>query len=170
MGAEGTGAPKALSIERTGRRRTRAALRPVVLSEAVFAWLLIVPAVLGILLVIVFPLVYSFWMSFTEVNLLRATGPAIELFGVRLPLFRFVGLQNYARTFADPVYWSSLWRTLYFVAAFVLEATSASPGARSCGASSSFPGRSLAWWWGSSGSGSSTSSSACSTACSSARG
>ena len=62
-------------------------------------------------------------MSFADVNLLRATGPAIELFGVRLPLFRFVGLQNYARTFADPVYWSSLWRTLYFVAAFVLEAT-----------------------------------------------
>jgi ABC-type sugar transport system permease subunit len=123
MGAEPTGAPGALSIERAGRRRTRAARRPVALSEAAFAWLLVIPAVLGILLVVVFPLVYSFWMSFTEVNLLRATGPAIELFGVRLPLFRYVGLDNYARTFADPVYWSSLWRTLYFVAAFVLEAT-----------------------------------------------
>lgn len=123
MGAEPTGAPGALSIERAGRRRTRAARRPVALSEAAFAWLLVIPAVLGILLVVVFPLVYSLWMSFTEVNLLRATGPAIELFGVRLPLFRYVGLDNYARTFADPVYWSSLWRTLYFVAAFVLEAT-----------------------------------------------
>ncbi len=123
MGAEPTGAPGALSIERTGRRRTRTARRPAALSEAAFAWLLVIPAVLGILLVVVFPLVYSLWMSFTEVNLLRATGPAIELFGVRLPLFRYVGLDNYARTFADPVYWSSLWRTLYFVAAFVLEAT-----------------------------------------------
>jgi multiple sugar transport system permease protein len=123
MGAEGTGAPEALSIERAGRRRTRAAFRPVVLSEAAFAWLLIVPAVLGIVLVIVFPLAYSFWMSFADVNLLRTSGPAIELFGVRLPLFRYVGLQNYVRTFEDPVYWSSLWRTLYFVAAFVLEAT-----------------------------------------------
>jgi multiple sugar transport system permease protein len=123
MGAEHTGAPEALSIEKAGRRWTRSALRPVVLSEAAFAWLLIIPAILGILLVIVFPLGYSLWMSFTEVNLLRATGPAIELFGLRLPLFRYVGLQNYARTFADPVYWSSLWRTLYFVAAFVLEAT-----------------------------------------------
>jgi len=27
------------------------------------------------------------------------------------------------RTFQDPVYWASLWRTLYFVAAFVAEAT-----------------------------------------------
>ena len=123
MGAERTGAPQALSLERTGRRRTPAAFRPLVLSEAVFAWLLIVPAVLGILLVIVFPLAYSFWMSFADVNLLRATGPAIELFGVRLPLFRYVGLQNYVRTFEDPAYWSALWRTLYFVAAFVLEAT-----------------------------------------------
>jgi multiple sugar transport system permease protein len=123
MGAEGAGTPGALSIERTGRRRTRAAFRPFALSEAAFAWLLIVPAVLAIVLVVVFPLGYSLWMSFTEVNLLRATGPAIELFGIRLPLFRYVGLQNYARTFADPVYWSSLWRTLYFVAAFVLEAT-----------------------------------------------
>jgi len=123
MGAEGTGAPETLSIERAGRRRMRSAPRPVALSEAAFAWLLIVPAAVGILLVIVFPLVYSLWMSFAEVNLLRATGPAIELFGVRLPLFRFVGLENYVRTFADPVYWSSLWRTLYFVAAFVLEAT-----------------------------------------------
>jgi multiple sugar transport system permease protein len=123
MGAGGAGAPETLSIDRTGRRRTRTAFRPVVLSEAAFAWLLIVPAILGILLVIVFPLIYSLWMSFADVNLLRATGPAIELFGVRLPLFRFVGFQNYARTFADPVYWSSLWRTLYFVAAFVLEAT-----------------------------------------------
>src|SRR5262249_32431769 len=121
MGAEGTGAPEALGIERAGRKRTRAAFRPVVLSEAAFAWLLIVPAVLGILLVIVFPLAYSFWMSFAEVNLLRATGPAIELFGVRLPLFRYVGLQNYVRTFEDPAYWNALWRTLYFVAAFVLE-------------------------------------------------
>src|SRR5262245_2411262 len=123
MGADGTGSPEALSLGRAGRRRTRAGFRPVVLSEAAFAWLLIVPAVLGIVVVIVFPLAYSFWMSFTEVNLLRATGSASELFGVRLPLFRYVGLQNYVRTFEDPVYWSSLWRTLYFVAAFVLEAT-----------------------------------------------
>ena len=81
------------------------------------------PAVLVILLVVLFPLVYSFWMSFADVNLLRTAGPAIEVFGVRLPLFRFVGLQNYVKTFSDPLYWSSLWRTAYFVGAFVLETT-----------------------------------------------
>ena len=99
------------------------AVRRVRLSEATFASLLILPALLGIVLVVVFPLVYSLWMSFTDVNLLRTTGPAIELFGVRVPLFRFVGLKNYASLLVDPLYWSSFWRTMYFVGAFVLETT-----------------------------------------------
>jgi ABC-type sugar transport system permease subunit len=93
------------------------------LTEAAFGGLLVLPAFLGIFLVVLFPLLYSLWMSFTDVNLLRQTGPALELFGLRLPLFRYVGLENYLRVFADPLYWSSLWRTLYFVGAFVLEAT-----------------------------------------------
>jgi ABC-type sugar transport system permease subunit len=116
------GVPEALRAERAGRGRARARRRPA-LSEAAFAWLLVLPAVFGILLVVLFPLLYSFWMSFADVNLLRQTGPAIELFGIRLPLFRFVGFRNYTSVFEDPVYWSSLWRTLYFVAAFVAEAT-----------------------------------------------
>jgi ABC-type sugar transport system permease subunit len=93
------------------------------LSEAVFAWLLIVPAVLSIVVVVVFPLAYSLWLSFTDVNLLRMGGPALEAFGIRLPLYRWVGFRNYLQVFGDPLYWSSLWRTLYFVAAFVGEAT-----------------------------------------------
>jgi ABC-type sugar transport system permease subunit len=93
------------------------------LSEGWFAVLLVAPAILGIFLVILFPLLYSLWLSFTDVNLLRTTGPALELFGVRVPLFRWVGAQNYVRILEDPLYWSSLWRTLYFVGAFVVEAT-----------------------------------------------
>jgi multiple sugar transport system permease protein len=92
-------------------------------SEGRFALLLVLPALLGIVAVILFPLLYSLWLSFTDVNVLRTSGPVIELFGVRIPLFRWVGLQNYVAIFDDPLYWSSLWRTLYFVAAFVLEAT-----------------------------------------------
>src|SRR5262249_25856836 len=87
------------------------------------AFLLALPALAGIFLVVLFPLLYSLWLSFTDVNLLRAGGPAIELWGVRVPLFRWIGAQNYARILDDPLYWSSLWRTLYFVAAFVVEAT-----------------------------------------------
>jgi ABC-type sugar transport system permease subunit len=92
-------------------------------SEGRFAVLLVLPALLGIFAVVLFPLLYSLWLSFTDVNVLRTSGPVIELFGIRVPLFRWVGLQNYVRIFDDPLYWSSLWRTLYFVAAFVLEAT-----------------------------------------------
>jgi multiple sugar transport system permease protein len=92
-------------------------------SDARFGVLLTAPALLIILVVVAFPLLYSLWMSLAEVNLLRTTGPAFELFGVRLPLFRFVGLENYIRVFSDPLYWSSLGRTVYFVAAFVVEAT-----------------------------------------------
>ncbi len=92
-------------------------------SEGRFAVLLVLPALLGIFAVVLFPLLYSLWLSFTDVNVLRTSGPVIELFGVRVPLFRWVGLQNYVTIFDDPLYWSSLWRTLYFVAAFVLEAT-----------------------------------------------
>ena len=93
------------------------------LSEGRFALLLVLPALLGIFAVVLFPLLYSLWLSFTDVNVLGTSGPVIELFGVRVPLFRWVGLQNYVTIFDDPLYWSSLWRTLYFVAAFVLEAT-----------------------------------------------
>lgn len=92
-------------------------------SEGRFAVLLVLPALLVIFAVLLFPLLYSLWLSFTDVNVLRTGGPVIELFGVRVPLFRWVGFQNYVRIFDDPLYWSSLWRTLYFVAAFVLEAT-----------------------------------------------
>ena len=47
---------------------------------------------------------------------------------MRLPLYRWVGLKNYLQVFDDPLYWSSLWRTLYFVGAFVAEATLAGMG------------------------------------------
>ncbi len=97
--------------------------KPLRLSDAVFAGLLVLPALTIVSAVVAFPLAYSFWMSLADVNLLRTTGPAIELFGIRVPLFRFVGLQNYARTLADPLYWGSVGRSGYFVAAFVVETT-----------------------------------------------
>lgn len=93
------------------------------LSDARFAFLLILPALLGIFLVILFPLLYSFWMSLADVDLISSRVPVVEFFGVRLPLFKFVGLKNYLTVFMDPLYWSSFGRTIYFVIAFVAEAT-----------------------------------------------
>jgi multiple sugar transport system permease protein len=110
------GIPSPVAVPRAGWRAVR-------LSEVSFAWLLVAPAVLVIAAVVALPLVYSLWLSFTDVNLLRTGGPALEAFGIRLPLYRWVGLNNYLQVFSDPIYWDSLWRTLYFVGAFVIEAT-----------------------------------------------
>jgi ABC-type sugar transport system permease subunit len=110
------GIPTPVAVPRLG-------LRAIRLSEAPFAWLLVAPAVLAIVVVVALPLAYSLWLSFTDVNLLRTGGAAIEMFGMRLPLYRWVGLKNYLQVFSDPLYWDSLWRTLYFVGAFVIEAT-----------------------------------------------
>src|SRR5262245_42155361 len=112
-------APRAIS--RVAGRPS--ALGSIRLTDGRFAVLLVAPAVGAIFLVVLFPLLYSLWLSFTDVNLLRTTGPAIEWGGVRVPLFKWIGLRNYTRVFEDPLYWSSLWRTLYFVGAFVVEAT-----------------------------------------------
>jgi ABC-type sugar transport system permease subunit len=110
------GIPTPVAVPRLGRRAVR-------LSEAWFARLLVAPAIVAIAAVVAVPLAYSLWLSFTDVNLLRGGGAAIELLGVRLPLYRWVGLKNYLQVFSDPLYWDSLWRTLYFVGAFVIEAT-----------------------------------------------
>ena len=118
------------------------AVRRLRLSERCFASLLILPAFLAISLVVVFPLLYSLWMSFTDVNLLRPTGPAVQVFGVRIPLFRYVGVQNYARLVADALYWDAFWRTAYFVGAFVLETTVAGLG-MALVLQERFPGRSV---------------------------
>jgi ABC-type sugar transport system permease subunit len=109
-------APSRVATTRRGGRAIR-------LPEGPFAWLLVAPAMAVIVAVVAAPLAYSLWLSFTDVNLLRTTGPAVELFGMRLPLYRWVGLKNYLQIFDDPLYWASLWRTLYFVGAFVIEAT-----------------------------------------------
>jgi multiple sugar transport system permease protein len=127
--------PSPVAVRRAGWRAVR-------LSEVSFAWLLVAPAVLAIVAVVALPLAYSLWLSFTDVNLLRTTGPALEAFGIRLPLYRFVGLANYLQIFSDPLYWDSLWRTLYFVGAFVTEATLVGLG-MALVLNERFPGRSL---------------------------
>ena len=53
-----------------------------------------------------------------------------------------MGIRNYLQVFGDPLYWSSLWRTLYFVAAFVVEATLAGMG-MALVLNERFPGRPL---------------------------
>jgi len=71
------------------------------------AWLLLAPSLLVIILVTVWPIIYSFILSFfvapIGINQIRT----------------FVWLQNYIGIFKDPAFWETINRTLYFTVASV---------------------------------------------------
>ena len=70
-------------------------------DQASALWLL--APMLGVLLVVaVFPVLYSFWISLFD---LRLTRPH------RVP---FVGFDNYVDVFQDELFWQSVWRTTSF--------------------------------------------------------
>jgi len=65
------------------------------------ALLFIAPALVGFLVFLVWPTLRGIYLSFTKFNLL--TPP------------EFVGLDNYVRMAADPIFWNALGVTLYYV-------------------------------------------------------
>lgn len=68
--------------------------------EAIAGWLFIMPAVLGVLLWIAGPMLYSVWLSMTDWDILRPP--------------RFIGAQNFVRMVNDRLFFKSLWVTLYY--------------------------------------------------------
>ena len=71
------------------------------LSERTFAWLLISPALLFIAVIVVWPLVETIRLSFTDATLGGEN---------------WVGVANYAALFADPKFWQTVGRTFYWMA------------------------------------------------------
>lgn len=71
------------------------------LSDRAFAWLLISPALLFILVIVVWPLVETIRLSFTDATLGGEN---------------WVGVTNYAALFADPKFWQTVGRTFYWMA------------------------------------------------------
>lgn len=71
------------------------------LSDRAFAWLLISPALLFILVIVVWPLAETIRLSFTDATLGGEN---------------FVGIANYAALFADPKFWQTVGRTFYWMA------------------------------------------------------
>lgn len=63
------------------------------------------PWLLGFCVFTVYPVVCSFYYSLCFFD------------GVSQP--HYVGLQNYRELFADPIFWKSLWNTLYFVCLWI---------------------------------------------------
>jgi multiple sugar transport system permease protein len=62
----------------------------------------VIPWIVYFLVFWIYPLFYSFYLSLTNFQLLRGEG-------------QFIGLANYARLLADPVFTQSLTNTFYFV-------------------------------------------------------
>lgn len=59
------------------------------------------PALLGLIVFVLWPGLRGVYLSFTEYNIFR---PPV-----------FTGLENYSRMIADPVFWNALWVTLEYV-------------------------------------------------------
>jgi multiple sugar transport system permease protein len=68
-----------------------------------FPYLLILPAVAVLCVIFLYPLGYSLWLSFFNLNMNRP--------GRGMP---FVGLGNYADILTDPDFYHALWLTLYW--------------------------------------------------------
>jgi multiple sugar transport system permease protein len=76
-------------------------------SERYFPYFLILPSIIGLLLLIIFPLVYSFFLSFTSFHLLKAHS------------LRFIGLHNYWEILHDSAFWTALKNSLLFMVVVV---------------------------------------------------
>jgi multiple sugar transport system permease protein len=74
------------------------------LSEPSFAFLLNAPALLAIVALVGYPIVYSLWLSLHRYNLKRPG------------LFRFIGVENYVAILRSEEFWAALQVTLVFTA------------------------------------------------------
>ena len=74
-----------------------------VLEERRLPVLLLLPAAALMAFVVVFPMLYSLYLSFTNFTLVSQSS------------IRFVGLHNYQTLFRDPVFLSALWRTVLYI-------------------------------------------------------
>ncbi len=76
-------------------------------SDQKSATLLLLPMLVVLFVVAVFPIVYSLWTSLFDIRLTRMSAP-------------FVGFGNYLETFRDPDFWAAVVRTVWFTLGSVL--------------------------------------------------
>lgn len=65
--------------------------------------ILLIPAIVILAFVVAFPMLYSFYLSFTDFTLLSGASA------------KFIGLQNYITLFKDPIFWAALGRTILYI-------------------------------------------------------
>lgn len=76
--------------------------RSAEISNLSFALIISVPVLLFLLIVVAYPLAYALYLSFYEIRFFGGYSAT------------FIGLDNYAKVFSDPSFWSSLGKTLRF--------------------------------------------------------
>src|SRR5262247_2478821 len=85
--------------EVTGRRR-RPQLSEGARAERRLGWLLCAPAVVVMLAVAAFPIIYAIWLS-------------LQRYDLRFPQqAKFIGFANYGAVLSSPYWWHALWVTL----------------------------------------------------------
>lgn len=92
-----------LRQEPIARARTPAPTRTLAyrMRKAIPAYLFILPGLFLFAVWTLYPLIYSFVMSFAEWNLIKPS--------------EFIGLDNYTRAFRDPIFWTALGNTIFYV-------------------------------------------------------
>lgn len=76
------------------------------ISARWFPLFMLLPAILFILIIMLFPLIYSLYVSFTPYELLKPNSLNFELSRA---------LRNYQRLFADAIFWKSVGNTIVFL-------------------------------------------------------
>ncbi|MDD9908789.1 MAG: sugar ABC transporter permease [Ahrensia sp.] len=71
--------------------------------------LFVLPAALFVISMVVFPLVFALWISFSDWNLASLTGR------------RFNGLDNVRQMMADPFYWNAMYNMVLYTAVILVE-------------------------------------------------
>ncbi|GLQ73672.1 sugar ABC transporter permease [Vibrio sp. vnigr-6D03] len=80
------------------------AIRRFVHREESVPYMLLLPAIVTILVVVLLPLIFSLYTSFTPYKITRPE-----------TLWKFIGLRNYSRIFSDADFWWVFARTVFFL-------------------------------------------------------
>lgn len=94
----------AIAQEKTGRfanRSRRKRMGPLARHEARVGLLFVLPWILGLVIFLAYPVLYSFYLSFTDYSIVQAP--------------RWVGLQNYETMFTvDTTFWTAVRNSAFF--------------------------------------------------------
>ena len=94
--------PESISKQTASHAKPPPGRRPPLLVRHA-KWVFIGPAVIVMVLIMIYPLGYTLWMGFHEWFASSVVPP------------KFVGLDNYVRIFTDDArFWDAFWRTVYF--------------------------------------------------------